>query len=560
MDPSYLSELKQWYGYRPATAAKPSGSAATEAFRKALQQFTSGLAPDDKAIDLTKAATSIDDIKSLATDSLNRYSNDHTGRFVKARKWLSRVLGILDHYANIFDVFVQHHPEYVALAWGAMKFLLVSVQNHQATVALISKALSQIGEALPQVELATILYPTERMIKAVEKLYSDIIHFFLRAREWCEEGSLKHLLHSITRPPELRYKDLLDQIADSSRQVDRLAVAGAQAEIREMNGKLTAITAQLSAIQASQALHSSALVNTNRQLSDLQFSQVMAFMSKGQIGDPLVSYRFNRSLQARLGSVQSTTQIVNRFWQSPKLHDWDAGPQSRVAVIKGNFNARFAIKRFTVDVIAQLQAKRTPVLWALPWPSSASEGRGAAASPIDLFKHLILQALQLGGTDAATATESGMALECARFQRATTEHQWAELLGSALASSAAAVGPSTNPQVGVSIYVVVDLSILDPSLEPGTAEEGKEGGGGGGSGFSWLDEFRNLLAALNRQNPNLKIKILLLNYGRDHLRGSHPDPDTDVVIPARATQVPVSRKQSRMAGGNNRPWLRKRVK
>jgi len=29
------------------------------------------------------------------------------------------------YYGNIFDVLAQHHPEYVALAWGAMKFLLV---------------------------------------------------------------------------------------------------------------------------------------------------------------------------------------------------------------------------------------------------------------------------------------------------------------------------------------------------------------------------------------------------------------------------------------------------
>ena len=29
------------------------------------------------------------------------------------------------YYGNIFDVFAQHHPEYVALAWGAMKFLFV---------------------------------------------------------------------------------------------------------------------------------------------------------------------------------------------------------------------------------------------------------------------------------------------------------------------------------------------------------------------------------------------------------------------------------------------------
>lgn len=27
------------------------------------------------------------------------------------------------YYGNIMDVLVQHHPEYVSLVWGAMKFI-----------------------------------------------------------------------------------------------------------------------------------------------------------------------------------------------------------------------------------------------------------------------------------------------------------------------------------------------------------------------------------------------------------------------------------------------------
>lgn len=29
------------------------------------------------------------------------------------------------HYSNIFDVMVQHHPEYVSLAWSTFKLLFV---------------------------------------------------------------------------------------------------------------------------------------------------------------------------------------------------------------------------------------------------------------------------------------------------------------------------------------------------------------------------------------------------------------------------------------------------
>ena len=40
-------------------------------------------------------------------------------------KWLSKLSSRVQFYGNIMDVLVQHHPEYVALAWGAMKFLFV---------------------------------------------------------------------------------------------------------------------------------------------------------------------------------------------------------------------------------------------------------------------------------------------------------------------------------------------------------------------------------------------------------------------------------------------------
>jgi hypothetical protein len=36
------------------------------------------------------------------------------------------------YYGNIMDVLVQHHPEYVSLAWGTMK-LLVGVCVKQKT-------------------------------------------------------------------------------------------------------------------------------------------------------------------------------------------------------------------------------------------------------------------------------------------------------------------------------------------------------------------------------------------------------------------------------------------
>jgi hypothetical protein len=43
----------------------------------------------------------------------------------KAREYLAAFSSRVMYYGSIMDTLSQHHPEYVSLAWGAMKFLFV---------------------------------------------------------------------------------------------------------------------------------------------------------------------------------------------------------------------------------------------------------------------------------------------------------------------------------------------------------------------------------------------------------------------------------------------------
>jgi hypothetical protein len=81
------------------------------------------------------------------------------------------------------------------------------------------------------------------MKAAVTDLHVCILRFLIRARDWYEEGKLRHFLHSITRPIELRYNDLLELIAHSSRIIDQLAASGQLAEVRDMHDKINGISA-----------------------------------------------------------------------------------------------------------------------------------------------------------------------------------------------------------------------------------------------------------------------------------------------------------------------------
>ncbi|KAJ3540138.1 hypothetical protein NM208_g5191 [Fusarium decemcellulare] len=503
--------LRAWHAAQNDThqATNYAFQVVDQAFREGRDRFSSDLTKDAEKVKIATNAINIQDIQALACNSLAKYSDEQ--RFSDARKWLHRIVSRVHHYSNIMDVMVQHHPEYVALVWGAMKLVLVSAHNHETTICLISKALAQIADTLPRVELVTILYPTERIRRAVGNLYANLVRFFIRAHQWCNEGTWRHLLHSITRPVELRYRDLLDDIARDSREIDELATAGNRVEIREMNLKLTEILAKLEYVQAQQALQSSSCVDTNQRVSDLQFSQIMSYMAESKLGDPLEAFRFNQSLQKQQQHNRAFSS-TNKFWQSSKLQTWSSVPESKVAVVKGGFSARYAIRAFSMKMIQQLQSKNVPVLWALRGPRGQIDA--ADISPIDLFKHLIQQALRMDGS----MTEKGMSFQCGRFQRATTEQEWLQLLGAALL------------QAHSQVYMVIDLSTLNCNLLPT-------------EGFSWLAAFQSMLVEIAKQAPNLQVKVLLLgsivNCG---LRESEQGP-SDLVIPVRVTQPPVRRRR-----------------
>lgn len=115
------------------------------------------------------------------------------------------------------------------------------VINHEKTVKGLAKALSEIADALPRVEMRSNLFPTERMRAAVSSLCADILKFLTRAHKWCSEGSLKRTIHSFTQPFDLRYSDILEDIRRGSYVVKDLAACGQLFELRQVNKKVDEI-------------------------------------------------------------------------------------------------------------------------------------------------------------------------------------------------------------------------------------------------------------------------------------------------------------------------------
>lgn len=65
----------------------------------------------------------MEDVQSTVADAKARYDTGRQNNNV--RMWLSKLSTRIGYYGNVMDVLVQHHPQYAALAWGAMKFLFL---------------------------------------------------------------------------------------------------------------------------------------------------------------------------------------------------------------------------------------------------------------------------------------------------------------------------------------------------------------------------------------------------------------------------------------------------
>jgi hypothetical protein len=109
----------------------------------------------------------------------------------------------------------------------------------------MAKALVQVADVLPRIELANVLYPTDRMQKVVARLYGHIVRFFIRAECWYRQGKLRHTWEALADPVELHHNDLIDEIEHCANEVNDLANAGSQAEQRDIHLELQSLKEEL---------------------------------------------------------------------------------------------------------------------------------------------------------------------------------------------------------------------------------------------------------------------------------------------------------------------------
>ncbi|KAJ8112585.1 hypothetical protein OPT61_g5070 [Boeremia exigua] len=548
------STFSEWYESPQTGAGGQSGNVAEEAFQAAKAQFESVLTKDPKKVTFVQSQSTLEGVQDVVKRAMDKYNSSRGEN--ETRTWLVKLSQRIHLYSSVLDVFAQHHPEYVALAWGSMKFLLMAVLNHEATITTLAKAIAEIAWNLPRIELHTLLFPTDRMKDAVTNLYACIIKFLVRARGWYEQGKVQRLLHSITRPVGLRYRDLLDEITSSSLIVDKIAFSGSQAELRDLHRKfnesvvensnmrrqlsdsiaenrlisqnLAAVLNTAEQMRTQMASHLTISIDTNSRLTSMQYDLSMAAIPNILTLDPATSYQYHHSLKQQRSRNAVVYAMTDNFWRSQKLRAWSHFQDSTICVISGGLKTRFALRDLCVGIIEQLKQASIPVVIAMKSPQMAGSS-AKSIDTIDILKSLSRQVVEIGGEHQ---TERSMAFANSRFRGAVTANDWFSVLEELLAG------------VKSCVYIIIDLGSLD-SHEPASSID-----------FSWIQAFECFFERLAERRSFTKAKILLVNYGAFRFRLTLHER-VKYVVPLKVQLVTA---RQRKAGRGPRPhpkhlWL-----
>jgi hypothetical protein len=245
-------------------------------------------------------------------------------------------------------------------------------------------------------------------------------------------------------------------------------------------------------------------INTNQRLYDLQLSQILAFTSTTSLISPEASLRFCKAMRKKRRSYLRPGPEIQRC--AGPLETWASVKASSLIIIQGDLNTRDTTKDIATDVIDLVLKAKIPVIWALN-SHKLSEFRESIA--IEILKQFVSQALQI---NTALHDERSASLTAARFQRARTEEEWFDLLGSVIAGL---------PR----LFIIVDVEIFGPQSE---------------DALVWPVAFLLLFQKLALRKVDTRLKVVLASY-RTNLRVPVNNKEHISVVSLRKKDIGTSR-------------------
>ncbi|KAH6972270.1 hypothetical protein BKA56DRAFT_494106 [Ilyonectria sp. MPI-CAGE-AT-0026] len=374
----------------------------------------------------------MDELVETTKDIENKYLESSQVKKGLA-KWVQGLSVRVLYYGKILDTLSQHHPEYVSLVWGMIKFILMGVINHGNLVVQFSRALTMIADVLPRAKLSAELYRTKDMKDAIASLYAHIILFLKQAIKWYNVGPAGRALTALFKPFELRYKDTVEQIEQCAKTIDDLAGILVKAEVREISVSLHDQSQRMIAMETRLQEMQTRFEASNADLTvaiHVDVGYMKPRIGEMHLKDMLDTMRPNRSPEE---SLQRHRSIIRRSstWRSRNqgtLHilqiigQWITGPQSSLLVLRTQPRAQAQVKEIATEVIGLLRPRTEQVVWYL---STTNIDEGDMACTGEVLRNLAFQLMKLAPDLMSSDSEN---FSIAKLSASHSEDEWLSLL------------------------------------------------------------------------------------------------------------------------------------
>ncbi|ETS76760.1 hypothetical protein PFICI_12147 [Pestalotiopsis fici W106-1] len=496
--------------YNPTTGTGTL-SVAQQAYQDAVDYYRTELTQSQFKRVAVGVYVSMLDMQESVTQAQDVYNGTHKSK-KKMQKWLQRFSSQIMFYGQVLDVLVQHHPEYVSLVWGSMKFIFVGVLNHGELLLQYAKMLTEIGQLLPRTELNATLYPTLRLREAISLLYAQIIKFLQDASKWYLRSPAGRALSSICSPFEVRLKETLEKINECSRHVDQIASAAARAELRDVHIKID----QLMNLTANLHIMSSRIqpefAEIKGQLWDLQLARFLKSIS------PYFNSDQNARLIIKISRKRIYMQMDDRVLRKicAALTMWSSVAGATMLILRSGPRAEAITHGMAASIINIIRATNVPV--ACFFSPRKLQG---TLKVTDILKAVVAQAF----TYCSNGSSLGRAqISTSNLCHGNSQDEWFALLQLIVARVQ-------------KLFLVIEAEPLFCSFDKEEAAP-------------FLRMLSKLIDTANTQGNHLKILVFTYRLGRDQLPDWKGAPGfmnfhISEPSPSPATRKSISAQKSR---------------
>jgi hypothetical protein len=146
-----------------------------EVFQQARNAFLASLPPAETAM-FTKCPSA----EALVQDVEKMRRTKKDANSIRAVAVVSDLGNSLKPYFDTIGIFVQSHPEYAAIVWGAFHLLFKLADNYDSFFRKLLTTLNRITELLPhynEIAIKCVNGPSQRLQTSLFKVYADLLLF-----------------------------------------------------------------------------------------------------------------------------------------------------------------------------------------------------------------------------------------------------------------------------------------------------------------------------------------------------------------------------------------------